>query len=93
MVCFSDVFGSQERYPFNSGKVAFSRLTQGLVSVSDICLCQLVWGSTWQLFGPQQHVELINAVTGRDPKRGCPQPATLEKLDLGRINDLGHSSR
>ena len=49
----------------NPGKVAFSRLTQDLFSVADsLCLCQFVWGASWQLYGPQHFVELINSVAG-----------------------------
>ncbi len=49
----------------NPGKVAFSRLTQDLFSVTDsLCLCQFVWGASWQLYGPQHFVELINSVAG-----------------------------
>lgn len=49
----------------NPGKVAFSRITQDLFSVTDsLCLCQFVWGPSWQLLGPQHLLDLLNSVTG-----------------------------
>jgi aldehyde:ferredoxin oxidoreductase len=50
-----------------SGKVEFVRKTQQFYSFMDsIGLCAFAWGSAWQLYGPQQAVELVKAVTGWD---------------------------
>ena len=49
------------------GKVEFARVTQYLYSFTDsVNLCQFVWGPSWQLYGPDQMIEMINAVTGWD---------------------------
>ena len=46
-------------------KVTFARTTQKVCSLNDsLCLCQFVWGSSWQLYGPEQIVQLVAAVTG-----------------------------
>ena len=46
-------------------KVEFVRKTQYLFSMMDSAnMCQFVWGPSWQLYGPEQMVALIQAVTG-----------------------------
>ncbi|MGW8193181.1 MAG: aldehyde ferredoxin oxidoreductase family protein [Desulforhopalus sp.] len=56
--------------PANSlqaAKVDFVRRTQHLFSLMDSAnLCQLAWGASWTLYGPQDMVDLIKAVTGWD---------------------------
>ena len=50
-----------------SGKVEFARVTQYLYSFMDSAnLCQFVWGPSWQLYGPEHMIKMINAVTGWD---------------------------
>lgn len=54
-------------------KINYARITQQFYSFMDsVGFCALCWGSAWQLYGPQQAVELIQAVTGWD--------VTLEEL-------------
>jgi aldehyde:ferredoxin oxidoreductase len=54
-------------------KVKFTRITQYLFSLMDsLCVCQFAWGPAWQLYGPQQIVKMVQAVTGWD--------VTLEEL-------------
>lgn len=48
-------------------KVKFTRITQYLFSLMDsLCVCQFAWGPAWQLYGPQQIVMMVQAVTGWD---------------------------
>jgi aldehyde:ferredoxin oxidoreductase len=48
-------------------KVHYAWKTQVLYSAMDsINLCQFVFGPAWQLYGPNQFVELVNGVTGWD---------------------------
>lgn len=48
-------------------KIRFAWQTQLFFSALDsLCLCNFVWGPAWQLYGPNQVVELIHAVTGWD---------------------------
>ena len=48
-------------------KIRFAWLTQLFFSALDsLCLCNFVWGPAWQLYGPNQVVDLIRAVTGWD---------------------------
>lgn len=48
-------------------KVRFVRKTQQFYSALDsLCVCQFVWGPTWQLYGPQDLVALVRAATGWD---------------------------
>ncbi|PYN93982.1 MAG: aldehyde:ferredoxin oxidoreductase [Candidatus Rokuibacteriota bacterium] len=54
-------------------KVRFAYDTQRFYSALDtLGLCQFVWGSTWQLYGPSETVELVRYGTGWD--------ATMEEL-------------
>jgi aldehyde:ferredoxin oxidoreductase len=51
-------------------KVEFTLVTQYWTSVTDVLtLCQFDWGATWQLYGPERMVEVINAVTGWETTR------------------------
>ena len=52
---------------FSRDKVHYAYRTQSLYSVLDsVNLCQFVFGPAWQLYGPNQIVELVNSVTGWD---------------------------
>jgi aldehyde:ferredoxin oxidoreductase len=51
----------------NREKVHFALTTQFLHSCLDtLNLCQFVFGPSWQLFGPDQIVEVVRAITGWD---------------------------
>ncbi len=57
----------QERYVLNEEKVRFAFYTQCIYSALDtLGLCLFGWGGAWQLYGPNQLVELVRAVTGWD---------------------------
>jgi aldehyde:ferredoxin oxidoreductase len=50
---------------FGPEKVRFAYLTQIFYSMLDtLDLCQFVYGPAWTLFGPQETVDMVNAVTG-----------------------------
>ena len=60
----------------DAGKVAFALKTQHFYSFLDSAdLCQFVYGPAWTLYGPEETVELIKAVTGWED-------FTLEELML-----------
>jgi aldehyde:ferredoxin oxidoreductase len=73
----------------NEEKVKFALITQHSYSFSDTAdLCQFVWGPAWTLYGPNDRVELMRAVTGWD--------VTLEEtLQVGerRVNRCGVHAR
>jgi aldehyde:ferredoxin oxidoreductase len=51
-------------------KVEFTLVTQYWTSVTDVLtLCQFDWGATWQLYGPEAMVDVVNAVTGWEVTR------------------------
>ena len=51
----------------NEEKIRFALTTQYTYSSLDtLCLCQFVFGPAWQLYGPDQMVEAVQAVTGWD---------------------------
>jgi aldehyde:ferredoxin oxidoreductase len=60
--------GFDSRLPYDSlgpDKVRFALKTQQFYSFLDTAdLCQFVWGPSWTLFGPQETVDLVKAVTG-----------------------------
>ena len=52
-------------YSLQPAKVEWVRRTQYLFSFMDSAnLCQLCWGASWTLYGPQDMVKLVRAVTG-----------------------------
>ncbi len=52
-------------YSLQPAKVEWVRRTQYLFSFMDSAnLCQLCWGASWTLYGPQDMVKLVKAVTG-----------------------------
>jgi aldehyde:ferredoxin oxidoreductase len=60
--------GFDARLPYDSlgpDKVRFALKTQQFYSFLDSAdLCQFVWGPAWSLFGPQEAVDAVKAVTG-----------------------------
>ena len=62
------------QYSLGPDKVRFALKTQHFYSFLDsACLCQFVWGPAWTLYGPEETVALVRAVTGW-------QDFTLEEL-------------
>lgn len=62
------LLGFDERLPYDSlgqEKVRYALKTQQFYSFLDTAdLCQFVWGPAWSLFGPQETVDAVRAVTG-----------------------------
>jgi aldehyde:ferredoxin oxidoreductase len=60
--------GFDQRLPYDSlgpDKVRFALRTQQFYSFLDTAsLCQFVWGPSWALFGTQETVDAVKAVTG-----------------------------
>jgi aldehyde:ferredoxin oxidoreductase len=51
----------------DKAKMRFAAITQYMYSAMDsLNLCQFVFGPAWQLFGPDDMVELVRSVTGWD---------------------------
>jgi aldehyde:ferredoxin oxidoreductase len=62
-----DLLDPQPATNFGSEKVRYAMYTQRFYSMMDsVNVCQFVYGPAWQLFGPNQLVEMIRAVTGWD---------------------------
>jgi len=62
------VLGLEEPQPsrsLNREKIRFARKTQYMYSMADsLNLCHFVWGASWHLYGPEEIVKLVRAVTG-----------------------------
>ncbi len=59
-------------------KVRYALRTQQFYSFLDTAsLCQFVWGPSWELFGPQETVDFVRAVTG------------WEDFDLEELMEIG----
>ncbi|HEC23362.1 MAG TPA: aldehyde:ferredoxin oxidoreductase [Chloroflexi bacterium] len=57
----------QPKYSLTDEKVRYALTTQYLYSCLDsINICQFVFGPAWQLYGPDDLVEMVRAVTGWD---------------------------
>ena len=64
-------------------KIRFTVLSQRLYSALDsLNLCQFVFGSAWQLYGPDDIVEMVQSVTGWEDF----SYAEIEKVGERRIN-------
>jgi aldehyde:ferredoxin oxidoreductase len=60
-------WGDLDLRDLSDDKVRFAYRTQCFYSALDtLGLCQFVWGSSWQLYGPSDTVELVQAGTGWD---------------------------
>jgi aldehyde:ferredoxin oxidoreductase len=60
-------FGDLDLRDLSDDKVRFAYRTQCFFSALDtLGLCQFVWGSSWQLYGPSETVELVRSGTGWD---------------------------
>lgn len=56
---------TQTQYSLGTDKVRFALKTQQFYSFLDSAdLCQFVWGPAWTLYGPQETVDLVQAITG-----------------------------
>jgi len=59
--------GEEDSYGLDDYKVQFAFDSQCFYSVLDtLCLCQFVWGPTWQLYGPDDIVKLCKVGIGWD---------------------------
>ena len=57
----------QERYSMTDEKVRFALITEYIYSFTDsVNVCQFVYGPAWHLYGPDQLVDTVRAVTGWD---------------------------
>jgi aldehyde:ferredoxin oxidoreductase len=57
----------QEFLNLGSEKIRFIKKTQQFYSLMDsLCLCQFACGPAWQLYGPEEIVKVVQAVTGWD---------------------------
>jgi aldehyde:ferredoxin oxidoreductase len=69
----------------NTEKVRFALQTQYIYSCLDtVNLCQFVYGPAWQLYGPSQMVEAVQAVTGWDVDLSELMTAGERRLNLMR---------
>jgi aldehyde:ferredoxin oxidoreductase len=60
-----DLLDPQPESSLGPEKARYSLYTQQLYSLLDSAqLCQFVWGPAWQLYGPKQIVDLVQAVSG-----------------------------
>jgi aldehyde:ferredoxin oxidoreductase len=66
-------------------KVKFAYLTQVFYSMMDtVELCQFVWGPGWTLYGPQETVDLVKAVTGWDVTLDELMAVGMRRLNMMR---------
>ncbi len=60
-----DLLDPQPKLSLGPEKVRYAVYTQRFYSMLDsLNVCQFVWGPTWHLYGPDQLVEMVRAVTG-----------------------------
>jgi aldehyde:ferredoxin oxidoreductase len=69
----------------NEEKIRFALTTQYTYSFLDTAnFCQFVFGPAWQLYGPDQMVETVNAITGWDLTLDEAQQIGARRLNLLR---------
>lgn len=62
-----DLLDAQPQYSLTPEKIRYAVYTQRFYSMMDaVNVCQFVYGPAWHLYGPNQLVEMIKAVTGWD---------------------------
>jgi aldehyde:ferredoxin oxidoreductase len=62
-----DLLEPQPQFSLGPEKIRFALYTQTLYSLLDsVNVCQFVYGPSWHLYGPNQLVEMVRAVTGWD---------------------------
>ena len=62
-----DLLDPQPATELGTEKVRYALYTQRFYSMMDsVNVCQFVYGPAWQLYGPNQLVQMIQAVTGWD---------------------------
>lgn len=72
----------EDQFALDSDKVEFAYNTQSYFSMLDtLCLCQFVWGPCWQLYGPNELLQLCSSGIGWET-------SIQELLEIGkrRIN-------
>jgi aldehyde:ferredoxin oxidoreductase len=70
----------------NAEKVRFATLTQQFYSILDTLeLCQFVWGPAWTLYGPQEMVDFVQAVTGWDVTLDELMQVGARRLNMMRL--------
>jgi len=74
--------GYEDNYSLDDEKVRFAFESQCYFSVLDtLCLCQFVWGPSWELYGPQELIKLCKDGVGWETTM-----AELMKVGERRIN-------
>jgi aldehyde:ferredoxin oxidoreductase len=62
-----DLLDPQPQFSLGPEKVRWAMYTQHLYGLMDsVNVCQFVWGPAWHLYGPNQLVDMVRAVTGWD---------------------------
>jgi aldehyde:ferredoxin oxidoreductase len=77
---------AQETRSLSDEKIRFAMVSQHMYSAMDsLNLCQFVYGPAWQLYGPEDMVELVRAVTGwKDVGFGELQKVGERRLNMMR---------
>ncbi len=74
---------AQETRSLSDEKIRFAMVSQHMYSAMDsLNLCQFVFGPAWQLYGPEDMVELVRTVTGWEDVSF----AELQKIGERRLN-------
>ncbi len=83
------LLGMPDRVPALSlgpAKVKFAYLGEVFYSLLDTLeLCQFVWGPAWTLYGPQETVDFVRAVTGWDVTLDELMAVGMRRLNLLRM--------
>ena len=80
-----DLTEPQPEGSLNDEKVRFAYITQLFMSAMDTySLCQFVFGPAWQLYGPAEFVDILNAATGWDANVAEVQEVGERRLNMMR---------
>ncbi|MEL7566854.1 MAG: aldehyde ferredoxin oxidoreductase family protein [Dehalobacterium sp.] len=75
-------YQTEECTVMSVNKVQFTYTTQLIFSLCDtLCLCDMVWGPSWEAYGPNDLVDMVKASTGWDVTLG-----ELMQIGERRIN-------
>jgi aldehyde:ferredoxin oxidoreductase len=78
----------------NGEKVRFAYYTELFYSLLDsACMCQFDWGPAWTLYGPEEALELIRAVTGWNMSMFELMKVGERRLNMMRVFNAGEGAR
>jgi aldehyde:ferredoxin oxidoreductase len=93
-LAFLGLLNPQDSRSLNAEKVRFTYYTELFYSFLDsACMCQFDWGPAWTLYGPEEAVELVRAITGWNVSFFELMKVGERRLNLMRVYNAAEGAR